>query len=241
MKRFCSLIHHQDKEELSADMQFTSRILYSNEYRLLACDTGHPQQLLLFLSLCRRGNETQTLSGENVTIERKDIFRFSSRRLLQRKLRTFYTFTIAENPLERVLREYKTIKDKRNISLTFNQFIDHQLNLSNWERELVPSIITCLPCQVQYQFYANTKMLEFDMKAIFQIVGIPVKLYKTYLSLQSKQRSLLPHSEKELKRYYSKLDPYTRNKLFEMISLELNYYYSLYPEETGIHLYLSTR
>ena len=87
----------------------------------------------------------------------------------------------------------------------------------------------CSPCSVHYDFYANFKVYDYDIYALLDYLDIPKSLYPRVISHPG-----LPTSE-YLNKYYGELSPEYKHLVYNRLSEELDFYYSLYPEETGIH------
>ena len=124
---------------------------------------------------------------------------------------------------------------------TFKEFIEYHLKLEFrwWDHHFAPSSYLCQPCLAKYNFYANTKSLDDDVKSVLHLLNIPEEYY-----FSKKLRDKIPTTIKAhahntsslLSHYYSQLPHDVKKKLFEKLAFELDYYYSLYPAEYGMHL-----
>ena len=173
-----------------------------------------------------------------------------SNRLARTLIKTYYSFTLVQNPLERLLLRYQERSNKSSTNVfgerkndetyylrqNFSQFIQNYIEIpfDKWDRYFAPSSYLCQPCQVKYDFYANLKTLEYDIRAILRLLNIPQEYYVTHkLSSTSYQVT-----NSTLAEYYSQLSPELKLKLFNKFAFELKYYYNLYPEEKDMHLLL---
>ena len=126
---------------------------------------------------------------------------------------------------------------------TFKEFIEYHLKLGFrwWDPHFAPSSYLCQPCLAKYSFYPNTKSLDDDVKSVLHLLNIPEEYY-----FSKKLRDKIPTTIKAhahntsslLSHYYSQLPHDVKKKLFEKLAFELDYYYSLYPAEYGMHLLL---
>ena len=124
---------------------------------------------------------------------------------------------------------------------TFEELIEYHLKLYFrwWDLHFAPSFYICQPCLAKYSFYANTKSLDDDVKSVLHLLNIPEEYY-----FSKKLRDKIPTTIKAhahntsslLSHYYSQLPHDVKKKLFEKLAFELDYYYSLYPAEYGMHL-----
>lgn len=177
------------------------------------------------------------------------------------RLDNYFKFLVVRNPVERLLSAYrnKIVRDdaalffrriradvvrryrrpegaRRNSSSTryptFPEFIDYinSLTVNDLDDHFQPVSDICHPCFIKYHFYANFKVLNYDIDNIFHLLDIPL----SYFSYQAEhQRSptldLLPM-------YYSQLSLWQKSELFKkLLKFELDFYYSLYPEERKMH------
>ena len=95
-----------------------------------------------------------------------------------------------------------------------------------------PVIEMCFPCAVSYDFYANFKSYDYDVYALMHYLDIPMTYYPRVLAHPGHPTS------KFLEKYYGQLSEEERNSLHERLKLELEFYYTLYPEERGMNVCL---
>ncbi len=99
---------------------------------------------------------------------------------------------------------------------------------SLYNEHFKPVIETCFPCAVNYDFYVNFQTYDYDIYALMEYLGIPSKYYPRVLAHPG-------HSTSDyLKEYYGKLSAEEREMLRQRMRKELDFYYSLHPEEKGM-------
>lgn len=138
--------------------------------------------------------------------------------------------------LQRTRREHlsESLKSgnlSHKIHPSFSEFAHFMsvFDLSTYNEHFKPVLELCYPCAVQYNFYANFKSLDYDVYALMDYLGIPSSYYPEAIS------HVGTTTESYLKTYYSQLDKETRWRLVEAFSQELEFYYSLQPEEEDMH------
>ena len=175
------------------------------------------------------------------------------------RLKNYFKFAIARNPLERLLSAYlskikyedrlyySNVKEdiiewsrcsnqSHTISPTpqFDEFISYYLShhkLMGQHFQMMLDI--CSPCLINYDFYVDYKVLDYDMSALLHLL----KIDKSYYSNDKEDRhASFPDVNEQMSAYYSKLQCHEGRRLLYMMADELKFYYSLYPEETDMHL-----
>ena len=178
------------------------------------------------------------------------------------RLNNYFKFMVVRNPLERLLSAYRnkmatsdTVKFFQKIRTqivkrfrrreqgsscappnhfpTFTEFIDFinntPLDPMHMDHHFQPISEICHPCIVRYHFYANFKLLDYDIDTLFHLLGIPPSYFSNKIEHpQSPTSQLLP-------KYFSQLSLWQKSELFSKFQFELNFYYSLYPEERNMH------
>ena len=116
------------------------------------------------------------------------------------------------------------------LSPTFGEFLRFMSTypLSEYNEHFMPVLDLCSPCAVYYDFYANFKSLDYDVFAVLDY-NVPKHLF----CILSQRHQ--PHSHPYLKTYFGKLPWQQKKSIFGIFSQELQFYYSLYPEEEGMH------
>ena len=128
------------------------------------------------------------------------------------------------------------LKDGKAIYPTFSEYVDYIniINLRNTDEHFKPVAYLCLPCKVKYDFYANFKLLPDDAKAVLDQLDLNSSYYDytSFISHKSYKTTDL------VTKYFSQLTTAQKEQLFHKYSDELDFYYSLYPEEKDSHLNL---
>ena len=119
---------------------------------------------------------------------------------------------------------------------TFSEYVQYlnMINLKEANEHFKPIIYLCHPCAINYNFYGNFKLLPKDANALIKHFKLNSSYYdsKSYISHTSYKTSNLVH------KYFSELTALQKETLFYSYADELDFYYSLYPEEMNSHLNL---
>ena len=122
------------------------------------------------------------------------------------------------------------------ITASFPEFIQflNFVNLNTCNQHIRPIIHHCHPCAVNYDFYGNFKLLPNDGNAVLEYLKLNSSYYdnERYVSHLSYKTSDLVHE------YFSQLTTSQKKNVFRLFADELDFYYSLYPEEKDSHLKL---
>ena len=114
---------------------------------------------------------------------------------------------------------------------TFPEFIDYinSQSVNELDDHFQPISDICHPCFIKYHFYANFKLLNYDVDNIFHLLDIPMSYFSNQVEhQQSPTLDLLPM-------YYSQLSLWQKSELFSKLQFELDFYYALYPEDKKKH------
>ena len=119
---------------------------------------------------------------------------------------------------------------------TFSEFVQYlsMENLKKVNEHFQPIIYLCHPCAINYNFYGNFKLLPRDADTLVEKFNLNSSYYdnKSYISHKLYNTSdLVP-------KYFSELTVTQKEALYYLFSDELDFYYSLYPEEKDNHLNL---
>ena len=119
---------------------------------------------------------------------------------------------------------------------TFSEYVQF-LNLTNLKKtneHFRPIIHLCHPCVINYNFYGNFKLLPNDANAVLEHFKLNLSYYdnKSFISHISYKTSDL------VTKYFSELTASQKKALFYSFAYELDFYYSLHPEEKDSHLNL---
>ena len=126
------------------------------------------------------------------------------------------------------------LKDDRAIYPTFSEYIDYInfIDLRKTNKHFKPIVYLCLPCIINYNFYGNFKLLPDDAKEVLDHFNLNSSYYdySSFISHKSYKTSDV------VTKYFSQLTTGQKKELFHTYTDELDFYYSLYPEETDSHL-----
>lgn len=111
------------------------------------------------------------------------------------------------------------------------KFMTH-FSLNSYNEHFVPFLQLCFPCAINYDLVVNFKTLNYDMYGLMDYLGIPASYYPAAIGHMSEPTSAY------LERYYKAVPSRTKMSLFSRLSQELEYYYTLHPEEEGMHKHL---
>ena len=117
------------------------------------------------------------------------------------------------------------------INPSFGEFLHYMTEypLNAYNEHFVPVLNLCHPCAVRYNFYANFKIINYDIHAVMELLGIPSSYYPTRLAHPR-------HSTDEyLARYYGKVSCKELENLLGVFQDVLEFYFTLYPEEKESH------
>lgn len=87
---------------------------------------------------------------------------------------------------------------------------------------------TCFPCAINYDIYLNFKTYDYDLYALMDYLDIPRTYYPRVIAHPE-------HSTSEyVAEYLGQLSDEERDMLRERLRIDIDFYYSLYPEEKGV-------
>jgi hypothetical protein len=91
-----------------------------------------------------------------------------------------------------------------------------------------PIIELAQPCRVKYHFYGNFETYSTDVKAIISRLGTPQEWFTDISSHKEGEKT----SDKMIP-FYSTVRREVKEQLIQAISDDLEFYYTLFPEEEG--------
>ncbi len=143
-------------------------------------------------------------------------------------------YIVQRSRREQLSEDLRNGNISRSLHPSFLEFVHFMslFDLSTYNEHFKPVLDLCFPCAIQYDFYANFKSLDYDLYALMDYLGIPSSYYPKAISHISKP------TEDYMKLYYSKVDDEAKRRLFDAFARELDFYYSLHPEEEGMHKHL---
>ena len=118
-----------------------------------------------------------------------------------------------------------------DIHPSFGEFLKYMTlhPLESYNEHFVPDLRLCYPCAVRYDFYANFKVYDYDVNAVMRHLGIPESYYPHKLAHPGHP------TEEFMSLYYGRVSADTKRRITTVLSEELDFYYSLYPEEREMH------
>lgn len=119
---------------------------------------------------------------------------------------------------------------------TFSEFVQYLTmeNLKKVNEHFQPVIYLCHPCAINYNFYGNFKLLPRDAETLL----INFQLNNSYYDSQSYISHKKYNTSELVPNYFSELTSQQKEALYYSFADELDFYYSLYPEEKDNHLSL---
>ena len=126
------------------------------------------------------------------------------------------------------LKQYVDGGQKEKLRLDFETYLQWIINTPNHKlnEHFAPIVELAQPCRIRYHFYGNFKIYASDMKAIMAKLSAPQEWYINRSShKQGRETSdrMIP--------FYSKVRREVKEQLIQDISDDLEFYYTLYPEE----------
>ena len=133
------------------------------------------------------------------------------------------------------LNYQKWISSSQNESIwiTFPDFIDHWLHLHKSNERVNDHFRTlyntCKPCNIRYNYYGNFKYFNQDAEVLLRHQGADLSLLRgSYYENSGTTREIAPE-------YYRKLSDQQKKQVLDYLSLDLSFYYTIFPEERGSH------
>ena len=105
---------------------------------------------------------------------------------------------------------------------------NHKLN-----EHFAPIIELAQPCRIRYNFYGNFKMYSSDMKAIIARLGVPRDWFLDKSAHKHGRETKILMNE-----FYANISAEVKQLLIEDLSEELEFYYTIFPEEKGSHTHI---
>lgn len=119
----------------------------------------------------------------------------------------------------------------QDIHPTFSQFLRFmtKYSLNSYNEHFSPFLQLCFPCAVDYDVVLNFKSINYDIYAAMDYLSIHPSYYPQAIAHKDK-----PTSD-YVQDYFKQVPEPVRTKVFQQFQQELDFYYSLYPEEAGMH------
>ena len=118
------------------------------------------------------------------------------------------------------------------INITFNEFIDYWLAYDlSYDEHFRTIFSLCEPCRVHYNYYGNFKTFEKDASLLLDRIGGNIDVLR---SGYYQEDGSVPTTHL-LNHYYKTLNLYQKLAVIRKISLELDFYYHVFPTEEDTH------
>ena len=128
------------------------------------------------------------------------------------------------------LKQWMDSGKKEQLQLDFETYLRWVIDTPNQDLDehFAPVVELAQPCRVKYHFYGNFKLYSSDMKAIVARLGTPQNWYinKSYYSNSQETAG-------KVIQFYSTVRREVKEQLIQDFSDDLEFYYTLYPEEKG--------
>ena len=94
----------------------------------------------------------------------------------------------------------------------------------------------CDPCQIQYDFYANFKIINQDVDSLLQLLNIPREYYfNNFKHPEALMPRSIHYNSSVVIDHFNQLTSDQRMRLFKELAEELEFYESMYPGELEIY------
>ena len=125
-----------------------------------------------------------------------------------------------------------TVFGDNEVKLDFETYLRWIIDTPNYKlnEHFAPLTELAQPCRIRYNFYGNFKMYSSEMKAITEKLGVP---HEWFFDKSSHKHGR--ETKNLMTAFYSVVSRSVKVKLIEDIWEDLEFYYLLYPEETGSH------
>ena len=119
------------------------------------------------------------------------------------------------------------------VRLDFESYIKWILDTPSYSlnEHFAPLTALAQPCRVQYNFYGNFKLYSADMNAIIDKLKAPKKYF-----INGNYHDSGSTTEDKMAQYYPQVSKEVKLKLAEHIAEDLDFYYTLFPEEKDSHV-----
>ena len=156
--------------------------------------------------------------------------KFSLRRNFPERLKAYILKKFRREEFEDWIAD-EIAHNTTDIHPNFSEFLKFmtKFSLSRYNEHFKPALQLCFPCAVHYDLFLNFKMLEYDTFALMQFLDIPFEYYPESIAHKSAPTGGY------LEKYFKDVDIDMKVKLFHAFRDELEFYYTLHPEEWGMH------
>ena len=123
-------------------------------------------------------------------------------------------------------------RGKMSINITFSNFIDYwvrQRDTIRYNEHFRSIFRISQPCRVRYHFYGNFKQFETDAQVLVNKIGAKPEYIRSGYYDDTKSTEKLTPS------YYAQLTDEQKRAVLNILAVDLEFYYSIFPEERGVH------
>lgn len=134
----------------------------------------------------------------------------------------------------KLYKQWRAIKGVEKIDIKFSEFIDYWLFRDGvkFDEHFQSVYALCQPCQVRYSYYGNFNTFTDDAKVLIQRIGSEgIPLRDGYYKEGEQTSDLAP-------KYYRNLTSQQKKLIIKKLSLDLSFYYSIFPAERDSHKYI---
>ena len=126
------------------------------------------------------------------------------------------------------LKQYVSGGQKEKLQLNFETYLQWIIDTPNHKlnEHFAPIVELAQPCRIRYHFYGNFKIYASDMKAIIAKLGAP---QEWYINKSSHKQGT--ETNDKMITFYSTVSRRVKEQLIQDFSDDLEFYYTLYPEE----------
>ena len=131
------------------------------------------------------------------------------------------------------LRMFKIGLSDKNLTVNFETFLKWIIDTPNYKlnEHFAPTVEIAQPCRIRYNFYGNFRMYSSDMKLITERLGVPHNYFFDRSSHKAGRET-----KDLMEAFYSQVSVNVKRRLIEDISEDMEFYYTLFPDERGNHL-----
>ena len=129
-----------------------------------------------------------------------------------------------------------SVNEKKPVAISFSDFISYWLNPDSSDfssdDHFLPMMQICQPCRTKFDFYGNFNHFDRDAQVLVDRIGASSSdLRQGYYSEDSS-------TDQRMNIYYSTLTETQRIAVVKKLSLDLEFYYTLFPEERDSHKHI---
>ena len=128
------------------------------------------------------------------------------------------------------LKQWRNGTKKEKLQVDFESYLQWVIDTPNHELNdhYAPIIELAQPCRIKYHFYGNFKTYSSDMKAIIARLGVPQEWF-----VNSSYHAKGLETADKMTSFYSTVRREVMEQLIQDFADELEFYYTLFPEEKG--------